>query len=247
MLQFSTNTIQVSSDKCNDTFMQSKNIEVTGKQLQRCLSMLNNHPVLREHDCGITCKLCFWGTCFCPFFFLAAVAIYIIISLITKTDTPPTKQANDMRVIGFLGLSIIVIPFYLLLCMYGKRRTRKNIQNARDKLWREITVKSYRDGLLFSFRYSNDGTPTLRVMKYDVRQCQAFIQTLLESRNDEMETDDLLPNTESQAEKIIQRYLKMICDHNNFSLSWPEADFNRHNVVKDRMCLCQRFERPENR
>ena len=87
--------------------------------------MLNNHPVLREHDCGITCKLCFWGTCFCPFFFLAAVAIYIIISLITKTDTPPTKQANDMRVIGFLGLSIIVIPFYLLLCMYGKRRTRK--------------------------------------------------------------------------------------------------------------------------
>ena len=46
-----------------------------------------------------------------------------------------------------------------------------------------------------------------------------------------------------QADEAIDFLMKQICSENFTNLDLPEADQNRHNVVNDRMCLCQLYER----
>ena len=47
---------------------------------------------------------------------------------------------------------------------------------------------------------------------------------------------------QEEAEQIVRACLKQVCSADMGIDSLPVADYNRHNVVGDRMCLCQLYE-----
>lgn len=157
--------------------------------------------------------------------------------------TPYRNKSNKTPEVGvmlFIPIGVLVsIIFCICLCVCGKQKLTQIQRKAEDKLWQEVTSKTYRECVAFSFRLSGDRTPILRIIRYDVKRCQAYIAGCLRRKYNCDDEHDM--GCESQATMITEHWLREFCSKP--VTDFPDASSNRHNVIQDKMCICQLYER----
>lgn len=223
--------------------LKTTHIQVTSRQVNQAITLLNQHPILHWHDLRSCRKVCAIGLCFLPVSWCIVIAIIYVFAASLATGNPQESIENFNATTAKCSLILAPVGFVIILCVClcicGKRKIKKMKRSATEKLWQQVTSKTYIDGVAFSFMYSAETTPILRVMRYDVKRCRAYIVGCLKRKyncNDEL---DLA--CELQATEVIEHWLKTLCTDPLQYL--PDAPTNRHSVVQDKMCICQLYER----
>lgn len=215
-------------------------IKITPRQLNQAISLLNRHPILQYHDLQNNRKICVVGLCCYPALAAVITAILFIFALATREHQSSDNQLTvNLLIVCIIPFAVaMAIIFCVCLCRYGKRKIKKLRSDVSEKLWRQATMRTYRDCVAFSFMYSAANIPTLRVMRYDVSRCRTYIAGRIREANTYNNNES---GCELQATRVTEQWLKKLSTQ---PLSYlPDAPTNRHNVVQDKMCICQLFER----
>lgn len=101
--------------------------QITPRQLNQAISLLNRHPILQNHDLQNNRKICVVGLCCYPALAAVITAIVFIFVLATREHQSSDNQLTvNLLIICIIPAAVVMaIIFCVCLCRYGKRKIKK--------------------------------------------------------------------------------------------------------------------------
>ncbi|XP_060575435.1 uncharacterized protein LOC132732927 [Ruditapes philippinarum] len=223
--------------------LKENKVEVPEKLLNTTVDLVNKDSIMCSYDYLYRCKNCAW-----TFFLLPLLAlIFAVYEATWVLDTATRGRGSNLS--DYVILFVIVTFFtslfifiqimicFLPICCHRKQRDF----SLQSKLWRKVGKECIENNVLLLFTGRRNKKPSLLVMRYNIARCKEYFVGIIKSRNITPTDRTLTP--EMYADMLIERHLEQslhfLADNFDFL---PDAPYNRHNVKKGKMCICQQLE-----
>lgn len=135
--------------------------------------------------------------------------------------------------------TVIVFLIIAKICLPACCSNTQRDKALQRKLWNIFADKYIDNNVLLIFSRRKNKEPELHIMRYNMSRCKDYLKTFIKDRYPDKDEG----TAELEADCLIKGYVQDILPAlvDDFD-SLPEAPFNRHNVKKGKMCLCQYLE-----
>ncbi|XP_060553427.1 uncharacterized protein LOC132714552 [Ruditapes philippinarum] len=141
-----------------------------------------------------------------------------------------------------VSMLLIVLPLAVLpiMCIISCCCSRKQRDlSLQRKIWDKFGNQFINNGVLLIFSGSKNNRPKLIIMRYNVFKCKDYLKSVIMEKYPQVGE----PLAETYALSSIKRYVQEILPvlAEDFD-SLEEAPYNRHNVKRGKICICQHLE-----
>ncbi|XP_053384636.1 uncharacterized protein LOC123536364 [Mercenaria mercenaria] len=223
--------------------LRENRVEVPEELLQETVDILNRDSIMWSYDYLSRCRNFMWTFLLIPLYIL--IFCLAKISWILDVATRGREQELWSYQISFLMYIFMPVSFVAIqipLCLIPNICYRKKREvSLQAKLWRKVGKQCIENNVLLLFTGRRNKKPTLHVMRYDIARCKEYFVGIIKARN--LTPADRTLTPETYADILIERHLSEISSTlaDDFDFL-PDAPYNRHNVKKGKMCICQYLE-----
>lgn len=224
--------------------LKEHNVELPESLLVEAIAVVNSSSVMWSFDYLSRCKNFVWSLLLLPIYLLVIGIGIDSVILKGATRERTSMSTSDKLILTYILMSIILPVSFILvqifLCFVPPicHRKKRDV-SLQDKLWRKVGKRCIEHNILLLFTSKRGKLPTLHVMRYNISRCKEYFLGVVKSRNI-VPVGDITP--EAYVDKLIERHLSetfsILVDDFDYL---PDAPYNRHNVKKGKMCICQQL------